>query len=73
MSKKILVSLSHLDQMGALLFRNDVPVFLENNPDRNVGICRYHRNENGVLIGELEIENDVDEKRCIAVYIVPIH
>lgn len=60
--KKLIVQLQYLDKVRAEITAEKLPVLLNNNPNQRIGTCRVFRDENERCLGELELNNDVDNE-----------
>src|ERR1700744_3507764 len=59
------IRLPWLDNTDVSILSETVDVFLENHPERIIGLCKIIRDEKGNFIGELDLDEDVDHNLYI--------
>lgn len=59
--KTVTVRLGFLDKIAAVVIRENLPIILDNHPAKVIGNVRIFKNDNGQTMGELELEDNVDE------------
>jgi len=63
----MVVRLSLLDHKEVIFSSDIVPVFVEDNNYREIGTCKIFRNKEGHYMGDLELEEDINEN-CFFYY-----